>query len=296
LFLSFFHSFFLSFFLLLLLTIGPSIKMKTALTLFLLVSSSFSSCSWIGRVAGQNASSSGSSSNGTSSSTSRPKTTMAPSPAASSSSSSSSSNRGGGGGVGSGLLGRIFNATFFSNHSQVNYTSNYLICNAATAQITCSHPNQKADILANTCDIALLDLVTGQEAIGVTALNQSYNNFTLQGCLAGIGQVCFAGCYANCTCAQPDGSPCGLCSQYINNATFLNGSSPTGGGAGYGGYGSGGGSGSGSGTGGGSNTAGGAASASTSAGSRVQDVVLLSMTTLAVAAGFVGASLSGQVL
>lgn len=249
--------------------------MKCAVTLFLIASSL--ACLVAGQNASSSSSGSGSSSNGTSSSTSRPKT-MAPSPVG-----SSGSNSGG-------LLGKIFNATFFSNHSHVNYTSAFLLCNADMAQITCSHPNQKAGILADTCDIALLNLLTYQEVVGVTALNQSYNNFTLQGCLLAYGQVCFAGCYANCTCTQPDGSPCGLCSQY-NNATFPNSSSAAAGG-GYGSSSSGGGSGTGTGGGavgpGGSNTNG-AKSPLTSAGSYVHAV--LSMTTLTV-----GAILSCQVM
>lgn len=239
--------------------------MKSAWTLFLVASS------LVGLVVGQNASSTSSSSgNGTSSSTSSHKT-MAPSSAG-----SSSSNGGGG------LLSKILNATVSNNST--NYTSEFLVCNANTAQFTCSNPNQKAGILADTCDIMLLDLLTHQEVIGVTKLNKTYNNFTLSGCLVSIGQVCFAGCYANCTCTQPDGSPCGSCSQFISNASFPNSSSPTGGGNG----------GSGSGTGAGGSNTGGAGNPSTSAGSVVHAAVW-SMTPLAVA-GFVGAILSWQVM
>jgi len=160
--------------------------------------------------------------------------TMAPSVA-------TSSNSMGGNGLG-GLLGDLaglaaggagagglFNLSFLGNLSEFKYTTELLLCGAPTAVITCS-AQPKAGIFPDVCGYLQFDFATFNLTVGSAELNVT-NPFSLSGCDISAGQICAVGCFATCTCAQPDGSPCGMCSQYLNGSIPLDITFPSGGGS-----------------------------------------------------------------
>lgn len=123
-------------------------------------------------------------------------------------------------GLAAGGAGGLFNMSFLGNLSEFKYTTELLLCGAPSAVITCT-AQPKTDIFPDICGYLQFDLTTFNLTVGSVELNVT-NPFSLSGCDISAGQICAVGCFATCTCAQPDGSPCGMCSQFLNGSTPLN--------------------------------------------------------------------------